>query len=139
MHLHLYGHFFFVVACFHIAHSSSFDLLIAARGGEPPARRPADRDTHSDRDGSSHNNDRSPAHPYGNRPNARETGRGAASPAWDRRGRHPSGGDEGSVMAPGTPKTRLRPGARPEEPVRAIPSVYELHFSSGRYSVPMSC
>jgi RPM1-interacting protein 4 len=96
--------------------------VIAGRGGaEPPARRTADRDNHSDRDGSSHNPDRSPAHPYGNRAGARETGRGAASPAWDRRGRHPSGGDEGSVMAPGTPKTRLRPGARPEEPVRAIP------------------
>lgn len=97
------------------------NLVIAGRGGaEPLARRTADRDAHSDRDGPSHNPDRSPAHPYANRV-GRETGRGAASPAWDRRGRHPSGGDEGSVMAPGTPKTRLRPGARPEESVRAIP------------------
>ncbi|KAG0625924.1 hypothetical protein M758_2G088800 [Ceratodon purpureus] len=91
---------------------------VAGRGGAEPRPRP-DRDGSShntDRDGSSHNADRSPAHPYGNRVGARETGRGAASPAWDRRGRHPSGGDEGSVMAPGTPKTRLRQGSRPEEP-----------------------
>lgn len=97
--------------------------VITGRGGaEPPARRVADRDTHNDRDGGNHNTDRSPAHPYGNRGGARETGRGAASPAWDRRGRHPSGGDEGSVMAPGTPKIRQRQGGRPEEPVREFPS-----------------
>jgi RPM1-interacting protein 4 len=46
----------------------------------------------------------------------RESGRGSASPAWDRRGRHPSGGDEGSVTGSGTPKTRLRPQGGREEP-----------------------
>lgn len=92
------------------------NLVLTGRGGAEPRR-----DTHNDRDGSNHNADRSPAHPYGNRAGARETGRGAASPAWDRRGRHPSGGDEGSVMAPGTPKIRQRPGGRPEEPVRVFP------------------
>ena len=97
--------------------------MIAGRGGAEPRPRP-DRDgssNNSERDGSSHNAERSPAHPYANRGGAREAGRGAASPAWDRRARHPSGGDEGAVMAPGTPKTRQRPGGRPEEPVRAAP------------------
>lgn len=80
-------------------------------GGEHLARRaPADRD------GDGHNNERLPAH--GNRPSARETGRGTASPAWDRRARHPSGGDEGAVTGTAAPKTRLRPQGSREEPVR---------------------
>ena len=88
--------------------------MIVGRGGaEPPNRRaPADRD----HDGSAPNPERSPAHPQANR--MRETGRGAASPAWDRRARLPSGGDEGAVLGAGTPKTRLRPQVTREEPVR---------------------
>lgn len=91
---------------------------VGGRGGaEAPPRRP-DRDVsnHSDRDGSNHNADRSPAHVHGNRLGARDAGRGAASPAWERRGRHPSGGDEGSVTGSGAPKTRLRPAGPREEP-----------------------
>ncbi len=91
---------------------------------DPPRRGVIDRDSNhnSDRssaEGSSHNTDRSPMHPsYPGRLTAREAGRGAASPAWEK-GRRVSG-DDGSVFAPGTPvnKSRLRAGAgRPEEPV----------------------
>uniref|UniRef100_A0A7I4CXE6 RIN4 pathogenic type III effector avirulence factor Avr cleavage site domain-containing protein n=1 Tax=Physcomitrium patens TaxID=3218 RepID=A0A7I4CXE6_PHYPA len=80
---------------------------------EPPFRRPQ---PDMDGDGSSHNAERAPANPHANRMNARETGRGAASPAWERRGRNPSGGDEGSVLGSGTLKSRPRPqGGRAEE------------------------
>lgn len=87
-------------------------VALSGRGGaEPPPRR-----AQADRDGDGPNHERLPAH--ANRPNARETGRGAASPAWDRRARHPSGGDEGSVTGAGAPKPRLRPQGGREEPVR---------------------
>jgi RPM1-interacting protein 4 len=103
--------------------ASSYDHPAARRtpggplgreGAEPPQRRTqAERDG----DGSGPNPERSPAHHQANR--MREAGRGAASPAWDRRGRHPSGGDEGSVLGAGTPKTRLRPqGGREELPAK---------------------
>lgn len=50
-------------------------------------------------------------------PRRAETGRGPPGAAWDRRGRHPSGGDEGAVLGTNAaPKPRLRPQAGREEP-----------------------
>ncbi|XP_024382073.1 RPM1-interacting protein 4 [Physcomitrium patens] len=81
---------------------------------EPPPRRPQ-QDRYGD--GPSHSGERSSANPYAS--GAREAGRGAATPAMGRRSRNFSGGDEGSVLAPGTPKARLRTqGGRPEEPTK---------------------
>ncbi|XP_024395726.1 RPM1-interacting protein 4 isoform X2 [Physcomitrium patens] len=91
---------------------------VGARGGAegPPTRPDRDGSNHTDRDGSSHHTDRSPAHPHANRVGARENRRGAASPTWERRGRQPSGGDEGSLLGSGAPKPRMRPAGPREEP-----------------------
>jgi len=86
---------------------------LGAPGGRGGAEAPVRR-VQADRDGDGQNHERLPAH--ANRPSPRETGRGTAPPAWDRRARAPSGGDEGSVMGTAAPKTRLRPQVGREEP-----------------------